>query len=244
MENQMTPIPALAADGVCHHYGQRTVLDHFSLTVGDGEFAALMGPSGSGKSTFLHLAAGLLACRTGTILVHGRDVAAMSDRAATIFRRTRIGFVFQAFNLLGDRTVRDNIILPLKLAGMREDPERYRRLTDTLGIAGLDSRSPDSLSGGERQRVAFARALICAPGIVLADEPTGNLDVRAARELCRTLRELNEREHTATLVVTHDPVVAAAATKVHLLKEGRIAATHDTCGDPARISRLYLETFA
>lgn len=244
MDNQSTDIPALAAEGVCHRYGQRTVLDRFALRVERGEFAALMGPSGSGKSTFLHLAAGLLACRAGSIHVHGRDIAAMSDRAATVFRRAHVGFVFQAFNLLDDRTVRDNIMLPARLAGLRPDPDRYRRLTEALGIAGLDARSPESLSGGERQRVAFARALVCSPDIVLADEPTGNLDVHAARELCRTLRELNEREHTAVLVVTHDPMVAAAAATVHLLKDGRIAASHPTEGDPARVSRLYLETFA
>jgi putative ABC transport system ATP-binding protein len=235
---------ALKASGVCRRYGMQEVLKDFSLTIQEGGFEALMGPSGSGKSTFLHLAAGLLSADAGEILVGGRDVVKMGDAEATKFRRRHVGVVFQSFNLLNERTVRDNIVLPLRLDGAKADEARLASLVSALGIEGVLNKRPEELSGGEQQRVAIARALLAEPDVVLADEPTGNLDAKASKAICALLGDLHKSEKSAILVVTHDPQVAAAAQKVHFLKDGRIAASHDTPGhDPAEISRLYLETY-
>ena len=234
---------ALNASGVCRKYGKQEVLKDFSLKMESGSFEALMGPSGSGKSTFLHLAAGLLSADVGEILVGGSDIVKMGDAAATKFRRRHIGVVFQSFNLLNEKTVRDNIVLPLRLDGAKVDEERLASLVSALGIADILSKKPEELSGGERQRVAIARALIASPDVVLADEPTGNLDAKASKAICSLLRDLNGKEKSAILVVTHDPQVAATASKVHFLKDGCIVASHDTHGDPELISKLYLETY-
>ena len=234
---------ALNASGVCRKYGKQEVLKDFSLKMESGSFEALMGPSGSGKSTFLHLAAGLLSADAGEILVGGSDIVKMGDAAATKFRRRHIGVVFQAFNLLNEKTVRENIVLPLRLDGAKVDEGRLASLVSSLGIADILLKKPEELSGGERQRVAIARALIASPDIVLADEPTGNLDAKASKAICSLLRDLNGKEKSGILVVTHDPQVAATASKVHFLKDGRIVASHDTHGDPELISKLYLETY-
>lgn len=235
---------ALTATGVCRRYGEQEVLKDFSLTLGAGGFEALMGPSGSGKSTFLHLAAGLLAADAGSIVIGGTDVTRLTDSAAARFRRRHVGVVFQAFNLLNEKTVAENIVLPLRLDRARPDTARFEKLVGVLGLADKLQKKPEQLSGGERQRVAIARALMAGPDVVLADEPTGNLDVQAAKELCALLKELNATSPSAILVVTHDPVVAATATRVNFLKDGRIVAAHDTHGDAERVARLYLETFA
>ena len=235
---------ALTATGVCRRYGEQEVLKDFSLTLGAGGFEALMGPSGSGKSTFLHLAAGLLAADAGSIVIGGTDVTRLTDSAAARFRRRHVGVVFQAFNLLNEKTVAENIVLPLRLDRARPDMARFEKLVGVLGLADKLQKKPEQLSGGERQRVAIARALMAGPDVVLADEPTGNLDVQAAKELCALLKELNATSPSAILVVTHDPVVAATATRVNFLKDGRIVAAHDTHGDAERVARLYLETFA
>ena len=234
---------ALNASGVCRKYGKQEVLKDFSLKMESGSFEALMGPSGSGKSTFLHLAAGLLSADAGEILVGGNDIVKMGDAAATKFRRRHIGVVFQAFNLLNEKTVRENIVLPLRLDGAKVDEGRLASLVSSLGIADILSKKPEELSGGERQRVAIARALIASPDVVLADEPTGNLDAKASKAICSLLRDLNGKEKSAILVVTHDQQVAATASKVHFLKDGRIVASHDAHGDPELISKLYLETY-
>ena len=234
---------ALKASGVCRRYGMQEVLKDFSLTIQEGGFEALMGPSGSGKSTFLHLAAGLLSADAGEILVGGRDVVKMGDAEATKFRRRHVGVVFQSFNLLNERTVRDNIVLPLRLDGAKADEARLASLVSALGIEGILNKRPEELSGGEQQRVAIARALLAEPDVVLADEPTGNLDAKASKAICALLGDLHKSEKSAILVVTHDPQVAAAAQKVHFLKDGRIAASHETHGDPELVSKLYLETY-
>ena len=236
---------ALAAEGVRKGYGEREVLKGLDLVLERGAFEALMGPSGCGKSTFLHLAAGLLAADGGRIEVGGADVTKMGDSAAAKFRRRHVGVVFQAFNLLEDRTVRENILLPLRLDGadVSAAADRVARLEEALGISDIDRRKAAGLSGGEMQRVAIARALVAGPDIVLADEPTGNLDADATRETCALLKSLNGKESSAVLVVTHDPQVAATASRVHFLKDGRIAASCETCGDPALVSKAYLETY-
>ena len=238
---------ALKANGVCRKYGKQEVLKDFALSVEAGGFEALMGPSGSGKSTFLHIAAGLLAADAGSVEIGGRDVVKMSDAKATKFRRRHVGIVFQSFNLLNEKTVRENILLPLKLDGGARGTARptvagrLMELAKELGIVDLLEKKPEELSGGEQQRVAIARALIAEPEIVLADEPTGNLDAKSAKGICEILKGLNGK--SAILVVTHDPVVAACAKKVHFLKEGKIAASYETNGDAAFVSQKYLETY-
>ena len=234
---------ALQATNVCRAYGKRKVLDGLSLMLKEGEFAALMGPSGSGKSTFLHVAAGLLSADGGAVVVGGTDIVPLGDAAATRFRRRRIGVVFQSFHLLETLSVYENIVLPLKLDRRRVDRSRVEALISRLGLKGLESKHPCELSGGECQRVAVARALVTEPAVVLADEPTGNLDVAAARSLCSLLREVNRDSSCAILLVTHDPVVAACAQRIHFLKDGRIVDSFDANNDPALISSRYLETF-
>ena len=234
----------LIAKDVCRGYGGQKVLENFSLSVGEGRFEALMGPRGSGKSTFLHIAAGLLSADAGSVSVGGVEITSLSDSAAAKFRRRHVGVVFQSFNLLSGKTVRENVLMPLKLDGAANGPEaeaRLERLAGSLGISGALAKRPEELSGGEQQRVAIARALVAAPEVVLADEPTGNLDIDGTNRICELLKDLNKTERSAILLVTHDPFVAACAQTVHFLKEGRIAASHDTQGDPARVSELYLE---
>ena len=238
---------ALRATGIAHAYGKGAarvgVLKDFNLALAPGSFEALMGPSGSGKSTFLHLAAGLIAPSAGRIEVGGTDVTALSDSAAAKFRRRHVGVVFQSFNLLDALTVAENVALPVKLDRARPNLERLAALVRKLGLDGKENRRPPELSGGERQRVAIARALFAEPDVILADEPTGNLDVAASRTLCALLKELNASEKSAILLVTHDPVVAAVATKVHFLKDGRIAASCETGGDAEKVAKTYLEVY-
>lgn len=234
---------ALKAEKVCRSYGSQKVLDDFSLALAPGEFAALMGPSGSGKSTFLHLAAGLLVADSGRIEVGGRDVTAMGDAAAAKFRRRHVGVVFQAYNLLESATVAENVAMPVRLDRGKVDEARLASLVAELGLSGKERKRPGELSGGERQRVAIARALFAEPDVILADEPTGNLDIAAAKSICELLGKLNKTEKSAILLITHDPVVAACADSVHFLKEGRIATSFASGHDPAEISRRYLEIY-
>jgi len=185
----------------------------------------------------------LLVPDAGTICVGGEDVTAMGDAAASRFRRRHEGVVFQSFNLLETMTVAENIVLPAKLDRAKADAARVAELVSKLGLAGCENRRPAELSGGERQRVAIARALYAKPDVVLADEPTGNLDAKAAHAICELLKELNGTERSAILLVTHDPVVAAAATRVCFLRDGAIAACFETRHDAAEISRRYLECY-
>lgn len=222
---------------------KREVLKDFSLEIEQGSFTALMGPSGSGKSTFLHLAAGLLVPDKGEIFVGGENIAAMSDSQASRFRRRHVGVVFQAYNLIESLTVAENIALPAKLDHQKVSCERVDSLLSAFALSGRGNDRPDELSGGERQRVAVARALYMKPSLLLADEPTGNLDAKSARSLSDVFKGLNSRENTAILLVTHDPVVAAVADKVCFLSEGRIVSSHNTEHDAKRVSELYLEAF-
>lgn len=234
---------ALKATDVCRSYAGYNVLNGFSLTLEEGGFAALMGPSGSGKSTFLHIAAGLISADGGKVEIGGENILSMSDSSAAKFRRRNVGVVFQAYNLLPSLSVSDNITLPVKLDHGRVDKARLAELIENLGLEGLAKKMPGELSGGERQRVAIARALYPKPAVVLADEPTGNLDVQASRSICEILKTLNSSEKSAILLVTHDPVVAAAAKTVHFIKDGRVGASMETSGDPAAISARYLEVY-
>ena len=239
---------ALKAVGVCRRYGRQEVLKGLDLTLEAGAFEALMGPSGCGKSTFLHLAAGLLAADGGSIAIGGEDVTKMGDAAVTRFRRRHVGIVFQQFNLLDERSVRENVLLPLTLESRRNARDaaalsRLETLLARLGLADKAMKRPDELSGGERQRVAIARALLAEPEIVLADEPTGNLDAQSAKAICELLKTVNAGEKSAILVVTHDPMVAAATNRVHFIRDGRIAGSLEPHGEAARVSEKYLEIY-
>ena len=205
--------------------GAVVALDGISVGLAAGSFTAIMGPSGSGKSTFLNVAAGLDRPTSGTVALGDTDLARLSERKLTILRRERIGFVFQAFNLMPSLTVAQNIALPLRL-----DRRRARRSTvrDVAARVGLEKRlrhRPSQLSGGQQQRVAIARALVTRPEVVFADEPTGALDTRTGRSVLGLLRELVDRDGHTVVMVTHDPVAAAYADRVILLADGRLAGT-------------------
>jgi putative ABC transport system ATP-binding protein len=195
-----------------------------SLQIAPGEFVAVMGPSGSGKSTLLHLLGGLDRPASGEVVVSGQPLHAMSETQLALFRRGHVGFVFQFFNLIANLTVRDNIELPALLKGGASGSEISRRadvLMETLGISAQAAKLPAQLSGGQRQRVAIARALINRPDILLADEPTGNLDSTSGAEVLRLFKELNSQGQTIVLV-THDPAAAAHAWRIVFIRDGQI----------------------
>ncbi|MFJ9057369.1 ABC transporter ATP-binding protein [Streptomyces sp. NPDC102409] len=200
-----------------------TALDRVTLSLPAGSFTAVMGPSGSGKSTLLQCAAGLDRPDQGQILVDGEEMSGGSEAALTKFRRDRIGFIFQQYNLLPTLTVEENTSLPLRLAGRRADPERVRAILTQVGLGDRLGHLPDELSGGQRQRVAIARALVTRPGVIFADEPTGALDTRSARDVLSLLREGVRLHGTTVVLVTHDPVAASYADSVLFLADGRLA---------------------
>jgi putative ABC transport system ATP-binding protein len=197
-------------------------LDGVSTGFGRATFTAVMGPSGSGKSTFLHCAAGLDRPTGGSVAVDGRDLAGLSEVELTRLRRERIGFVFQAFNLLPALTVQDNVTLPLRLSGRRAKPELVRRVIDQVGLGDRRKHLPGELSGGQQQRVAIARALVTRPAVIFADEPTGALDTRTARDVLGLLRGAVDQAGQTVVMVTHDPVAASCADRVVFLADGRL----------------------
>jgi ABC-type lipoprotein export system ATPase subunit len=194
-----------------------------SLEVHDGDFLAVTGPSGSGKSTLLHLIAGLDRPTEGSVTVRGRPLAGMDDRALTEYRRHQVGLVFQAFNLVPVLTAAENVELPAAIAGWaaRRRAERSRELLERVGLADRAGQLPSQLSGGEQQRVAIARALMLSPTLVLADEPTGNLDSDSSAGIVSLFDDLH-RSGQAVVLVTHDPTVAAAAVRVVSLRDGTV----------------------
>ncbi|MFD4317209.1 ABC transporter ATP-binding protein [Streptomyces sp. NPDC058548] len=197
-------------------------LDGVSVDFPVGRFTAVMGPSGSGKSTLMHCAAGLDTLTSGAALLGDTDLATLDDRRLTLLRRDRIGFVFQAFNLLPTLTVAENITLPLDLAGHAVDRERFDRIVDTVGLRDRLHHRPSELSGGQQQRVAVARAFAGDPDVVFADEPTGNLDSRSGEEVLRLLGRTVRETGRTVVMVTHDPVAAAHADEVIFLADGRL----------------------
>lgn len=198
------------------------------LTIVKGSFTAIMGPSGSGKTTLMHCAAGLQKPTSGSVRLADMDVTALDEKSLARLRRVALGFVFQSFNLLPALTVTENIELPLRLEGHRPDRAVTERLIARVGLAERASHRPPQLSGGQQQRVAIARALIAQPAVVFADEPTGALDLRSAREVLVLLRELADAGQTI-IMVTHDPAAAAYADEVLFLADGRVV---DRLSDP------------
>ena len=202
-------------------------LDGVSAALSSGSFTAIMGPSGSGKSTFLNVAAGLDRPTSGSVVLGDTSLEPLSERRLTILRRERVGFVFQAFNLLPSLTVAQNIALPLRLGGHRPRRAAVREIAARVGLDKRLHDRPSQLSGGQQQRVAIARALITAPQVVFADEPTGALDTRTGHEVLALLREVVSQDGHTVVMVTHDPVAAAYADRVMLLTDGRVAGTLD-----------------
>jgi putative ABC transport system ATP-binding protein len=230
---QSMDAPALEARGLTKVYGEGDTavhaLDGVDIEVGRGQMVAIMGPSGSGKSTLLHLLGALDTPSAGRILLGGERYDGLGDGGLTRLRREKIGFVFQFFNLLASLSAEENVLLPALIAGRRDEVTR-ERARDLLGRVGLSERAhhlPSELSGGEQQRTSIARALLTEPEIVLADEPTGNLDTRSSQEVLGLLRELNEAEGQTLVLVTHDPAAAAIAERVIFLRDGRVAGEVD-----------------
>jgi putative ABC transport system ATP-binding protein len=223
------PPSLIALEGVSKVFGrgERAVraLDRVSLEVARGAFVSLVGPSGSGKSTLLHLIAGFDVASEGTIRVGEHRITTMDDDALALFRRRHVGFVFQAFNLLPGLSAEENVALPLLLDGVRkrEDGPRVERMLDFVGLAHRREHRPDELSGGEMQRVAIARALVIEPGVLLADEPTGNLDSKMGAQILDRLRVAAAELGQTVVMVTHDLRAAGVGDRIVTLEDGRIA---------------------
>jgi putative ABC transport system ATP-binding protein len=190
-----------------------------------GQYSAIMGPSGSGKSTLMHCLAGLDKPTSGSVLIDGTEITTLDDNHLTELRREKIGFIFQAFNLLPVLSAEDNITLPLTIAGRDIDEQWIDHLIATVGLQDRRAHRPSELSGGQQQRVAIARALVTRPAVVFADEPTGNLDSRASAEVLQLLREAVDQFDQTVVMVTHDPEAASIGDRLVVLKDGRIV--HD-----------------
>jgi putative ABC transport system ATP-binding protein len=202
-----------------------------TLSFPAGQFTAIMGPSGSGKSTLMHLLAGLDSPTAGSVVVDGQQLSGLGDKGLTELRRDRLGFVFQAFNLVPVLTAEENITLPLTLAGKDVDQAWFDKLIDTVGLRDRLTHRPSELSGGQQQRVAVARALIHRPAVLFADEPTGNLDTHASEEVLSLLRQAVSEFEQTVIMVTHDPQSAAVSDRIVILQDGKVV--HDGAGTDA-----------
>ncbi len=226
--------PAICTTGLSHAYpsGQSftTILDDVNMEVAPGQTVALIGRSGSGKSTLLNLISGLEPISSGDVSINGESMKSLSDHQRTLLRGRQIGFVYQSFNLIPTLSVADNIALPLALAGSpaAHQGQRIEELLSAIGLEGRDNDYPDRLSGGEQQRVAIARALIHEPALILADEPTGNLDANSGRQVMQLLNDLVSRQNSAMLLVTHSKEVARSADHVLMLDQGSVQRVEQT----------------
>ena len=201
---------------------QVRALDGISFSVEKGRFVAIIGPSGSGKSTLLHILGGVDTPTSGKVFVDGQDVYAKSEEQLAVFRRREVGLVYQFYNLIPVLDVRENITLPVLMDGRQVNEERFRELLDTLGLIGREKHLPNQLSGGQQQRVSIGRALMNAPAVVLADEPTGNLDSKASQEIVDLLKLSNKKYGQTLIVITHDENIALQADRVIAIEDGRI----------------------
>jgi len=206
-------------------YGPVQVLTDCSVNINKGDVVVVCGPSGSGKSTLMHLLAGLDSPTSGSVVVDGQELAGLDDKGLTQLRRDRLGFVFQAFNLVPVLNAEENITLPIKLAGKDVDQAWFDQLVDTVGLRDRLTHRPSELSGGQQQRVAVARALVHRPAVLFADEPTGNLDSHSSEEVLRLLRQAVDEFGQTVIMVTHDATAAAVADRIVVLSDGKVV--HD-----------------
>lgn len=216
----------LRTDHLCKTYGsgdtQVSAVDHVSLTLQKGEYVAVVGASGSGKSTLLHLLGGVDRPTGGSIFIEDTDIAALKEEQLAIFRRRKVGLIYQFYNLIPTLDVKKNILLPMLLDDRQPQPELFDEIVATLGLRDRLTHLPGELSGGQQQRVAIARSLIYRPAILLADEPTGNLDRKNAQEISELLRLSNKRFHQTILLITHDERLALEADRVVTMEDGHI----------------------
>ncbi len=197
-------------------------VDHVSFSVEEGEFVAIVGASGSGKSTLLHLLGGVDRPTSGKVLINGEDIYKLSDDALAIFRRRQVGIIYQFYNLIPILNVVENITLPCDLDGKRVDKKHLKNLLDTLGLNERKTHLPNQLSGGQQQRVSIGRALINDPAIILADEPTGNLDSKSGEEILTLMKLSNQKYHQTIIMITHDLEIASQADRVITFEDGKI----------------------
>lgn len=216
----------LKVNGLKKYYGKDEslvkALDNVNLEVNKGEFLAIVGTSGSGKSTLLNLIGGLDKETSGEVIIEGKNISKMEDNKKTIFRRRNIGFIFQSYNLIQILNIYENIVLPLELDGERIDENYINLILDTLGLKDKKDRLPDSLSGGQRQRVAIGRALASKPSIILADEPTGNLDSKTENEVLGLLKLTSKKFSQTIIMITHNEKIAQMADRVIRIEDGKI----------------------
>ncbi len=214
------------------HYGsgetEVRALDGVDLTVEKGEFAAVVGTSGSGKSTLLHMLGGLDRPTSGSVSVDGKDIFSLKDEALTIFRRRKIGFIFQNYNLVPVLSVYENIVLPIQLDGQKPDAAYVDQIIETLGLEKKLRNLPNNLSGGQQQRVAIARALAAKPAIILADEPTGNLDSKTSQDVMALLKITSEKFTQTIVMITHNEEIAQMADRIIRIEDGKIRSSRTT----------------
>lgn len=238
--NSVKPHPIVAVRDLNKQFAEgesnsniRHILDSVSLDIERGEFFVLLGKSGSGKSTLLNLVSGIDTADSGSIIIDGTDITRLNDRQLTLFRRDRIGIIFQFFNLIPTLTVIENILLPLELSGSRTGEAKARELLTRVGLADRADSFPDKLSGGEQQRVAIARALIKEPALVIADEPTGNLDEETGDQVLALLLELTRDSGRTLVMATHNAEVVAIADRVCRIHDGKLIITRRKVGEGA-----------
>ncbi len=216
----------LRVENLCKTYGtgdaRVNALDGVSFSVSKGEFVSIIGPSGSGKSTLLHILGGVDKPTSGKVYMDGKDVYAQNDEQLAIFRRRQVGLIYQFYNLIPVLNVTENMTLPVLMDGQKVNKERLEELLTTLSLKGRENHLPNQLSGGQQQRVSIGRALMNAPAVMLADEPTGNLDSRNSREIIELLKHSNQKYGQTLIVITHDENIALQADRIIAIEDGRI----------------------
>ena len=225
-ENGGITLEILRVDNLKKVYGKGEnavhALDGVSFSVEQGEFVAIIGPSGSGKSTLLHILGAVDVPTSGKVIMGGKDVFAQNEEALAIFRRRQVGLIYQFYNLIPVLNVTENITLPVLLDGRKVNEQRLQEMISLLGLDGREKHLPNQLSGGQQQRVSIGRALMNAPAVVLADEPTGNLDIKNSQEIMNLLRESNKKFHQTLIMITHDENIALQADRIIAIEDGKI----------------------